>query len=96
MTFTVDPAALRRAARRLDDDAGELHARRTALAPPDAGALTTLVRLALTRCTDGTAGVEAAFAGNAEGLRFVARTAADTDTLAGLHLLDLGWPLWSS
>ncbi|MBM7516771.1 hypothetical protein [Nocardioides nitrophenolicus] len=39
MTLTADPAALRRAARQLDDDAGELRARRTRLVAPDAGAL---------------------------------------------------------
>jgi hypothetical protein len=96
MTYTVDPAALRRAARRLEDDAGELCARRTAVVAPDAGALTTSVRLALRACTDGTSEVEAAFTANADGLRYVARTAADTDTLVGEHLLELGWPLWSS
>ncbi|GAA1504692.1 hypothetical protein [Nocardioides humi] len=96
MTFTVDPAALRRAAHRLDEEAGELRARRTAVAAPDAGALTTLVRLALATCTDGAAEVEAAFTANAAGLRYVARTAADTDDLVAQHLLDVGVPLWSS
>lgn len=96
MSYTVDPAALRRAARRLEDDAGELCARRASVAVPDAGVLTPLVRLALTACTDGTTEVEAAFTANADGLRYVARTATDTDALVGEHLLELGWPLWSS
>ena len=95
MTFTVDPAALRRAAGQTSGEAADLRTAADRVSHPDAGGITRLVSKALDYLTGEVDTVAGLLDQNARGLTYVAFLAETVDGAVRDRFLQTGGPLWS-